>query len=78
MRIQKLPASYMRFVLPLVISIIMSCIVSGVSTLRSVGLGPEMLHLWPGNWLVSWMIAFPVLLLVMPVARRIAGLFVAS
>lgn len=75
---RKLPARTMRFVLPFFISVIMTCLVSGISTLRSVGLTPEFMVLWPGNWAFSWVVGFPVLLCVMPVARRLAGLVVEA
>jgi hypothetical protein len=73
---RKLPARYMGFILPLVISILMSCVVSGVATFHSIGITPDFLATWMSGWGFSWMIAFPVLLIVLPVARRFVGLFV--
>lgn len=68
--IPKLPAKYATVVMPLLLSIIMTCIVSLVSTLRSVGWAPHTVSLWLGSWGLSWLIAFPVLLLVLPLVRR--------
>lgn len=73
---RKLPARYARFVMPLVLSIIMTFIISGVSTLRGVGLTPDFLRLWMQAWALSWMVAFPTLILVLPLVRKIVGMVV--
>ncbi len=78
MAFRKLPARYAHFMLPLVISVFMSCIVSGVATLHSTGMSPDFVHTWMGAWGLSWVIAFPTLLTVLPVARRVVGLLVET
>ena len=50
---------------------LMSLLVSGISTLRAAGMGPGFLLLWAGSWLTAWLFAFPAVLLVSPVARRL-------
>ncbi|MCB1475560.1 MAG: DUF2798 domain-containing protein [Rhodobiaceae bacterium] len=75
---RKLPARYQHIVMPLVLSIFMTLLISGVSTLRSVGLEQNFLMLWPQAWLLSWMVAFPALLLVLPFVRRIVGMLVEN
>jgi hypothetical protein len=55
----------------------MTLIVSGISTLRLLGPTQAFLQNWPGAWGLSWLIAFPVLLAVLPVARRLTALLVA-
>jgi len=54
-----------------VLSGLMSCLVSGISTLRITGLAAGFVETWMGAWLVAWLVAFPVVLLVAPFARRI-------
>ncbi len=76
MSFQKLPARYAAIAQSLVISILMSCLVSGVSTVRTVGIAPDFLHLWMTSWGLSWVVAFPALLLVLPVARRLVFMVV--
>jgi hypothetical protein len=49
----------------------MSLLVSGISTLRAAGVGPGFVPLWAGSWLMAWLFAFPAVLLVSPVARRV-------
>lgn len=73
---RKLPARYAAIVLPFFLSCIMTCLISAISTLRGVGFAPGVLHLWLGSWGVSWLIAFPTLMAVLPVVRRLTGKFV--
>lgn len=68
--IPKLPARYASVVMPLLLSVLMTFIVSMVSTLRSIGLAPNLLQVWLGAWAISWLIAFPTLLLVLPIVRK--------
>jgi hypothetical protein len=70
---RKLPARYAAIVLPLFLSLFMTCVVSMISTLRSVGLVEHFLRLWLGAWALSWLVAFPLLLVVMPLARTVTG-----
>jgi len=53
-----------------VLSCLMSFVVSGIATFRTAGLIEGFAGLWIGAWLPSWLIAFPVVLVVAPVARR--------
>jgi len=76
--IQKLPAKYAFVVMPFILSCFMTCIVSFISTLRSVGWEAGMPDLWLGSWLLSWLVAFPVLLLILPVVRKLTSLIVSS
>ena len=68
-RRRKLPARYAGIVLPLLLSIVMTCVVSLISTLRSIGLAPDFARLWLGAWALSWVVAFPLLLVVLPLVR---------
>ena len=71
----KLPARYAPILGLVVLSLIMTCIVSGISTLRSIGFAPNFFEVWPVAWAMSWCVAFPVLMVVTPLVNRIvAGL----
>lgn len=72
----KLPARYAAIVMPLVLSIIMTFVVSAISILKSLGPTPAFLATWPSAWALSWLVAFPTLLAVLPLVRRIVGLLV--
>lgn len=68
--IPKLPARYAGIVMPLFLSVLMTCIVSLISTLKGIGTTPEFLHIWLSSWIISWGVAFPTLLVVLPLVRR--------
>jgi hypothetical protein len=53
-----------------ILSALMSFIVSGISTVRTVGLVDGFANLWLSAWLPSWFIAFPIVLIVAPIARQ--------
>ena len=68
-----IPARYSHIVFGFVLSGMMSFIVSGIATLRAVGMVPDFFGVWMGGWFPSWAVAFPVVLVVAPIARRIVG-----
>lgn len=73
-----IPARYSGFVALLLTSIVMSCVVSGVSTAHNIGLAPGAVAVWLSAWATSWTIAFPVLLVVVPLVQRIIGTLVRA
>ncbi|WP_207457115.1 DUF2798 domain-containing protein [Azospirillum sp. SYSU D00513] len=73
---RKLPARYNGIVMPFVLSILMTFVVSGVSTIKTLGLAPDLLGQWMSAWGLSWLVAFPTLLLVLPAVRRIVAALV--
>ncbi len=74
---RKLHSRHAGWVMPLLLSILMTCVVSMISTLRTVGLAPGVYSLWLGAWALSWLIAFPTLLLALPLVRRLTAILVA-
>ena len=76
--LQKLPARYASIVMPFFLSILMTCIVSFVSTLRSTGWTAQFINLWMGSWGISWLVAFPVLLLVLPLVKKLTAAVVQT
>ncbi len=72
---KKFPASMQHIVMPFFLSLMMSGIVSAVATIRALGF-EAMVTVWPLSWLTSWIVAFPAVLLVLPVARRLTALVV--
>jgi hypothetical protein len=71
-----IPARFAPVLFGLILSGLMSFIVSGVATFRALGLPPGFMVAWVGAWLPSWAVAFPVVLVVAPVTRRIVGALV--
>lgn len=77
-RFRKLPPRYGGIVLPLLLSILMTCVVSMISTLRNTGFAPRFLSIWLGAWGLSWAVAFPMLLLILPWVRRATAALVEA
>ena len=68
-----IPAKFAPALFGLILSGLMSLLVSGISTFRAAGLGPQFAGVWLGAWLTAWLIAFPVVLVVAPHPRRRVG-----
>jgi hypothetical protein len=68
-----LPARYAPIAFAIVLSCLMSFLVSGIATLRNAGFTDDFFSLWIHAWLPSWLFAFPTVLVVAPLARRIVG-----
>ncbi|WP_420469584.1 DUF2798 domain-containing protein [Brevundimonas sp. FT23042] len=69
----RLPARFAPLVTALLLSIIMTMVVSAVSTLRGVGPGGRFVDVWLSAWGLSWLIAFPTVLLVLPLVRSLTA-----
>jgi len=74
----KLPSKSIHVVMPLVISIFMTLTISFVSTCLTVGFNRKLLSVFPTTWGIAWLIGFPILLLVLPTAKKITSLIVHS
>ena len=74
--IPKLPAKWAGIRMPLLLSGLMSGIISMVNMLRALGWVEGLITLWFQNWMISWAIAFPVVLVVLPLVRRFTAMLV--
>ena len=68
-----IPARFAPIAFGFFLSMIMSAVISGVSTISAVGVSGELPAVWFRAWYSSWIIAFPAVLIVAPIARRIVG-----
>jgi hypothetical protein len=66
----KLPARFAGIVMPLLLSVLMTAIISMVSTPSSIGASPRLVSVWLHAWALSWIVAFPTLLMVLPLVRK--------
>jgi hypothetical protein len=48
----------------------MTFLVSGVATYRALGWVPGMVRTWMTSWGIAWLIAFPTMVVMMPIVRR--------
>ncbi|PAQ10690.1 DUF2798 domain-containing protein [Mesorhizobium temperatum] len=76
LKLRKLPPSYSAVVMPFVLSILMTCIISAVSTAIGTGWTNGFVATWSYAWGVSSLVAFPSLLIVLPIVRRIVAAIV--
>jgi hypothetical protein len=73
----RIPHRFTPVVTAFLLSGLMSCMVSGISTLRSIGLAEMFFVKWMTNWAWSWSVAFPAVIVVLPVVRAIVARIVA-
>ncbi len=71
-----MPARYAPFLFGFILSGLMSGMVSAIATLRNAGWVDGLSGLWLNAWIMSWLIAFPVVLVVAPLTRRLVGTLV--
>lgn len=60
--------------MPVLLSIFMSGLVSLVVTMKMHEAADSLLMSWLNAWLSSWIIAYPSLLIVLPLVKRIVTL----
>ena len=71
--IPKLPAKWATVVLPFILSCLMSGIISFINMLRNLGWIDGFISLWLHNWMISWAFAFPIVLAILPLVRKVTG-----
>ncbi|MBX3530107.1 MAG: DUF2798 domain-containing protein [Rhizobiaceae bacterium] len=71
-----MPPRFAPILFGFVLSALMSLLVSGIATFRNAGPVDGFFGLWLNAWLPSWLIAFPVVLVVAPIARRFVGMLI--
>jgi hypothetical protein len=69
----RLPNSAQPYLFALFLSGIMSLLVSGIATMRAVGLEDALIWKWLTAWAVSWAVAFPGVLVFAPLARKLVA-----
>ncbi len=72
----KLPAKYAAWVMPLILSGLMSATLSFMNLLMNIGVIDGFAVKWLSTWLFSWLIAYPVVLIFLPFVRRLTSLIV--
>ena len=70
-RIPKLPPKFAVVVMPLLMSGLMSGIICMVNLLRAMGWSVNVWRAWPGSWLLAWAVAFPTVMVVMPLVKKL-------
>lgn len=69
----RIPARYTWLVMPAILALLMTFVVSGIATVRAIGVPPGFVGKWMSSWAISYLIAYPTLLIVQPIVRLIVG-----
>jgi hypothetical protein len=73
----RVPKRFSPFLFPLLLSGFMTFLITGISMTRVLGINAlvndpgNFLQIWMKAYLSSWLIAYPILLLVIPGVRRV-------
>jgi hypothetical protein len=59
-------------------SCLMSLLITAIATLRKAGSADDFFSIRSGAWRASWIIALPVILVVIPFAVRIVGVLIKA
>lgn len=73
---RKLPAQSMRWLMPLILSGLMSATLSCINMLLSQGIYDGFFNAWFYRWILSWCIAYPLILVFVPLAQKFLMLIV--
>lgn len=68
-----IPARYAPILFGFILSGLMSLLVSGIATLRAIGPVDGFAATWALAWISSWTVAFPAVLIVAPITRRLVA-----
>ena len=71
------PARFAPFVFALLLTCSMTFVISGVVTLINIGLPRDFLWQWLKAWIPTWAIAYPVMLVLRPLAQRMTEKLIA-
>lgn len=77
-RLRKLPARAQSIVFPMILSLLMSGVVTTIATVQAVGPAPDLLPRILHAWMLSYAVAFPTALVMVPIVRRIVAAVVES
>ena len=66
-----IPVRFAPLLFALVLSGAMSLAVSGLSTWMAADGSVGFASLWMRSWLTAWLLAFPLVLVIAPLARRL-------
>lgn len=73
-----IPAKFTPLVFAFFMSMMMAFIMSGILTFVNLGPVPDFINRWMHAFVVAWACAFPTVLLVAPIARKIVAKLVQS
>lgn len=69
--VPKLSAKYATVVIPFILSFLMSGLISLINIIHNIGFVDHLATIWVSAWFFSWCVAFPAVLILLPIVRRI-------
>jgi len=73
-----IPARFAPIVFGFILSGLMSLMVSGIATFRALAPNVPFFSEWMGSWVSAWAVAFPAVLVVAPLTRRLVAKLVKT
>ena len=73
-----IPVRFGPVLFSFILSGVMSLLVSGIATFRTLPARQDFWALWSGAWLSGWLFAFPAVMLAAPLARKLVALLTAE
>lgn len=64
-------SKHQKLVFAFFMALMMSCLMSFVITAFNIGMHNELIHLWLKAWCFAFVVAFPAITLVAPIANRL-------
>ena len=74
----KFHPKHMAWLMPLILSCVMSGSLSCFNLLMNKGWVDGFISIWLHTWVLSWLVAFPLILVFIPLVRKLLMPFVAS
>lgn len=72
----KFHPKHMAWLMPLILSCVMSGSLSCFNLLMNKGLVDGFISIWLHTWVLSWLVAFPLILVFIPLVRKFLMQFV--
>lgn len=71
-----IPKKYTPYVFAFFMSSFMSCVMSFVINVVNVGFIDGIVFIWLKSWALAFVVAFPTVLLIAPIARKLVAVLV--
>jgi hypothetical protein len=73
-----IPKKYTPYVFSFFMALLMSCIMSGVICIHNLGFVDNIVAIWLKAWGFAFVVAFPVVIVVSPIVKRLVSLVVSE
>jgi hypothetical protein len=73
-----IPKKFEMPLFSLILSGLMSLLVSGVTAIRVTVAGADIIGNWLAAWPMAWLFAFPSVMIMAPVARKLVNALIAK